>query len=248
MPSRFPPPATRLLLLALALALLSLACGSFAPRPQLEPTPWPTWTPRPTPTATTPPLPTPTPTIAPPTPTPVPTPTPAPAGSPQTGQKARVVAPNGVNIRQAPSTQSGRVGQFGSGVLVMVLEGPVRADGFTWWRVDDEAGRVGWIAESDANTRWLDSNLGNPRPVSRPVRVGDTVAVTVPAGVVLAIRFEPGQGALVSRRLTGGVVLRAVEGPALVDGLRWWRVAGESGIAGWAAEGDASERWLSPIE
>ncbi|MDW8269870.1 MAG: SH3 domain-containing protein [Anaerolineae bacterium] len=233
----------------LALVLLPmLACGRFAPRPGATPTPWPTWTPRPTATPTQAPSPTPTVTPIPPTPTPAPTDTPTPPGSPVVGQIARVVAPNGVNIRQAPSLQAARIGQFGRGVLVRVMEGPVAADGYVWWRVDDEHGKAGWIAEGDRTTRWLDGVIGEPRPVNRAVRLGDTVAVTVPSGVVLAVRYEPGTQALVARRLTAGIVLRVVEGPVVLDGLRWWKVSGPNGISGWAAENDADERWLSPIE
>lgn len=230
------------------LAAISLACGSFAPRPTVEPTPWPTWTPRATATSTRPPVPTATPTEVPPTPTPAPpTPTPAP-GQPQIGQKARIVARTGVNIRQAPSTTAPRVGRYGAGVLVAVLEGPVEADGFRWWRVDDQQGVVGWVADGDASDRWLDGDVGAPRPVNRPVRLGDTVTVTVPAGIVLAIRYEPNTSSLVERRVVAGTVLKISEGPVTAEGLRWWRVAGENGVLGWAAESDADERWLSPIE
>lgn len=227
---------------------ITLACGRFAPRPESTPTPWPTWTPSPEVTPTRPPTATPTPTPALPTPTATSTATPTPPGSPVIGQMARVVAPNGVNIRQTPSLQAPRLGQFGRGVLVRVLEGPVAADGYVWWRVDDDHGKAGWIAEGDRTTRWLDGSIGEPRPVNRPVRLGDTVAVTVPSGVVLAVRYEPSTQALVARRLTAGIILRVVEGPVVVDGLRWWKVSGPNGISGWAAENDADERWLSPIE
>lgn len=159
-----------------------------------------------------------------------------------------MVARTGVNIRQAPSTTAPRVGRYGAGLLVVVLEGPVEANGFRWWRVDDEQGLTGWVADGDASDRWLDGEIGAPRPVNRSVRLGDTVSVTVPTGIVLAIRFEPTTSSLVSRRVAAGTVLRISEGPVAADGLRWWRVAGENGVVGWAAEADADERWLSPVE
>jgi hypothetical protein len=238
----------RLWPLALLVAA-SLACGGFAPRPVVEPTPWPTWTPRPTATATRPPTPTetltpvpPTPTLAPPTATPIP-------GQPLLGAKARVVARTGVNIRQSPSTTAPRLGRFGAGVLVAVREGPVEADGFRWWRVEDGQGLSGWVAEGDAVDRWLDARIGAPRPVNRPVRLGDTVSVTVPAGIVLAIRFEPSTNSLAARRLAAGAILQVEEGPVAAEGLRWWLVSAEGGRPiGWAAEADADERWLSPVE
>jgi len=242
------PHRRRLLFVVVLLTGLTLACGSFSARPGSEPTPWPTATARP-PTATATPRP-PTPTVTPVPPTPTPPP-PTPTLSPNKmapGQPARVVARTGVNIRQDPTTKGRLLGRFGAGVLVQVLQGPVQADGFTWWRLDDQHGKVGWAADGDSRDRWLDGNLGEARPVNRAVRLGDTVAVTVRPGLVLAIRFQPGRDALVSRRLTTGAQLRIAEGPVDVEGLRWWKVTGEGGISGWAAEADAEERWLSPIE
>ncbi len=230
------------------MSALTLACGSFAARPGSEPTPWPTSTPRP-PTATaTPRPPTATPTPPPPTPTsPPPTPT-LTANHMAVGSPARVVARTGINIRQDPTAKSRLLGRFGAGVKLQVLDGPVQADGFTWWRLDDQHGKTGWAADGDSKDRWLDGDLGAPRPVARAVRPGDTVAVTVRPGLVLAIRFQPGVDALVNSRLTAGAQLQVVEGPVDVGGLRWWRVTDGSGISGWAAEADAEERWLSPIE
>ena len=250
--SRFRPP--KALLAIVFLVSLALACGSFAPHPGAEPTPWPTPTLAP-PTATPTPPPqqkpatavavnaasvqTPTPTVA---------PSPTPPGNVVVGQKARIVARTGLNIRQEPSTDAARSGRYGAGVLVTVTGGPIYADGFVWWQVDDGAGQAGWVAAGDQSDLWVNGDIGEPRPVNRPVRLGDVVSVSVRPGLALAIRYEPGQSALTARHVTRGTLLDVIGGPVTSDGYRWWHVSRADGLTGWAAEADAETRWLSPLE
>ncbi len=241
---RLPGAATRWSLVAWFLFLLgpALACGRFEPRP--TPTPLP-------PTATATALPTriasATATRA-ATPTPEATatftPTPPPGSALRVGQPARVVAPQGINIRNAASTSGRRIGRFGAGVKVTVQEGPVEANGFRWWRVSDSGGKAGWVAERDANTVWLTAQLGDPRPVDRPIQVGDTVVVTADG---VALRAFPGKGTTLLREMPRGSKLALTEAPVDVDGLRWWHVKNEK-YDGWAAENSGSQRLLSPVE
>jgi hypothetical protein len=180
---------------------------------------------------------------------PEPAPIPTPAGNIVVGQQARIVAVSGVNIRQEPSTSAARAGFYASGALVDVLEGPVSADDYVWWKVDDRYGKSGWIAAGDGDAIWLNGEIGEPRPVNRQVRLGDMVYVSVAPGKVLTIRFEPGKNGFVSRRVKAGTLLFTLEGPVIIDGLRWWRVRrDEDGLTGWAAEGDRENRWLKPME
>ena len=219
-----------------------LACGRFEPRP--TPTPAP-----PTATATNPPTraPSPTPTAA-ATPTPDATatftPTPLPGSALRVGQPARVVAPQGVNIRNAATTRGRRTGRFGAGVKVTVQEGPVEADGFRWWRVSDSGGKAGWVAERDSTTVWLTAQLGDPRPVDRPIQAGDTVVVTADG---VALRAFPGKGTTLLREMPRGTKLSLADAPVDVDGMRWWHVKNEK-YDGWAAESSGSQRLLSPVE
>jgi hypothetical protein len=49
-----------------------------------------------------------------------------------------------------------RAGWIQPGETVKVLEGPVCADGWVWWRVETEIGHnIGWAAEGDENGYWL---------------------------------------------------------------------------------------------
>lgn len=72
------------------------------------------------------------------------------------GQPGRVI-PDGEanNLRDRPTTASGRVGQIPPGGEFTVLEGPACADGYAWWLVDYR-GIIGWTAEADNVDYWIE--------------------------------------------------------------------------------------------
>ncbi len=237
----------------LAVVLTSLACGSFVPRP--TPVPRPTATAivevaqpqssEPTATAT-PDLPTSVPTRDAPTPTF--TPTPIPGTVIITGQPARVVATQGLNVRRSAGAGGDRIGRYPPGAIVSVLEGPVDTDGYRWWRVGNNE-LAGWVAEGDDEAVWLSPDLGHTQPVNRPVQLGDDVLVTVGDSGVLSVRASASTSGRVQHRVPDRTQLTVVEGPIDANGYRWWKVANESGnITGWAAEGSGEDRWLTPLE
>lgn len=234
----------------LVLALATLACGSFAPRP----------TPVPTPTATATPeligaptvkmsgeeaLPTSVPTRAAPTATF--TPTPIPGTTLVVGQPARVVAADGLNVRRDAGVSGERIGRFAPSARVIVLEGPVDTDGYRWWRVGTNQ-LAGWVAEGDGAEAWLSAQIGERRPVRRAVRLGDDVVITVSEGGFLKVRSQPGLDAPTEHQLDPETQLNVVEGPVEADGYRWWKVSDGEDVSGWAAEGDNTDRWLTPLE
>ncbi|NOZ28219.1 MAG: SH3 domain-containing protein, partial [Chloroflexi bacterium] len=199
------------------------------------------------PPATPTPIPTPTPTTR-PGPTPTFTPTPEPGTALMPGHPARVVAAGGLNVREEPGIDQQRVGRLAPGALVRVLEGPVQGEQYRWWKVRDKRGLEGWVADGDEEDEWLSPQIGEPRPVNRPVLRGDEVVVTTQKGKVLTMRFEAGLDSVVARRLRPGTRLKVIGGPVDVDGYRWWQVVDPNGRQGWAAEGDEENRWLTPIE
>jgi uncharacterized protein YgiM (DUF1202 family) len=233
----------------------TLACGSFAPRPTPTPTTAvviPDATSAGAPSEPTIGLaevptvePTPTPTMI-PLPTEGPTPI-QPAGNVlAVGQPARVVAPAGLNMRQEPRSGSELILQLGTGIRVQILAGPESADGYTWWQVDDGQGNVGWVAERDADTEWLSPQMGQAQPVDRSPRVGDRVQVTT---AQLTIRSVPGTGAASVSTAVSGQQFTVQAGPQAANGYNWYQIRSDDGqVEGWAAEGDGSTRWLSPIE
>lgn len=232
----------------------TLACGSFAPRPSPTPTTPVTVSggveaaPGETPSPPTPePLAfaTETPTLL-PIPTETFTPTPEPGTALAVGQPARVVAPAGLNMRQEPRTGSDLILQLGTGVRVDVVAGPVEADGFTWWQVDDGQQNVGWVAERDDTTEWLSPQLGQAQPADRAPRVGDRAQVTT---AQLTIRAVPGTDATILTRANEGDQFTVTAGPQSADGFTWYQIRSDDGsVQGWAADGDGATRWLSPLE
>ncbi len=101
---------------------------------------------------------TPTPTLEPLTPTPLPTsapdlPTPTPIPAPsvlQVGGEATVNAEAGLRVRSGPGTNFDSVTMLPPGTIVMIVDGPQRADTYTWWmiRFQIEGGteQEGWVA------------------------------------------------------------------------------------------------------
>jgi hypothetical protein len=96
-----------------------------------------------------------------PTRTPIfPTPTSKPTDVPavlQVGAGAQVVNTEGTVLRgrKQPSIKATATAAFKSGEHVHILEGPVDADGFTWWKIEG-AGGTGWSAQkSKEGVIWL---------------------------------------------------------------------------------------------
>jgi hypothetical protein len=71
------------------------------------------------------------------------------------GGQARVMPGSPNNLRSQPTTRSIRVGQIPSGAFFTVLHGPQCASSSAWWKVDYE-GTVGWTAEGQGDTYWVE--------------------------------------------------------------------------------------------
>jgi hypothetical protein len=72
------------------------------------------------------------------------------------GGQGRVVEnlpPN--NVRSEPTISSPRLGEIPGGGMFAVIGGPVCADNYAWWQVDYN-GLVGWTAEGEGDTYWLE--------------------------------------------------------------------------------------------
>lgn len=258
-----------LLMMSLLWAVPTIACGSFAPRATPTPTqaaivaqdtqPQNTQsgtsntTDQAATTANTNATPLPiAPTVTPvPQPTPTFTSTPEPGTALAVGQPARVVAPYGLNLRENASANATLITQLGTGQRVQVVDGPLNADGFKWWKIQDSAGTSGWGVEGDGDNIWISPSVGGTQPVSRPPRVNERVRVTMPGDLQLTVRSLPGVDAPVLIRVDSGTEFSVVDGPRSADGYTWFRVRSDNGnIAGWAADADNEQanRWLSPLE
>jgi hypothetical protein len=243
------------------LVLAMVACGGFQVRVT------PTVTPLPTEELATStaeaPAPTAEPTLAPATPaqdTPVPieasTQSPqAPAGDGTLapGQAARVMAGGGLNMRDVASTKGTLLGRVPQGAVVTIVAGPSQADNYTWWQIDNGSGQVGWVAAGSPEDPWLAPDqqsapaTGGGKLVDRDIRLGDTVQVTTKDNQFLSIRETPGKNAALAARVLTGTQFTVRGGPTKQDDYTWWQLEGEK-VSGWAAEGDGTDRWLTPVE
>lgn len=245
----------------------TLACGSFAPRPTPTPSPVAPATDLAVTSAETPAAPTPAPLIVDDTPLPatggavtdttattgttgvtiataVPAPPPA-ANVLAVGNQARITAPNGLNMRAAATTGGNLILQLGTGQVVTIVEGPISADGYTWWRIDDGAGNSGWAVQGDGETEFLSPQLGEAQPVNRSPRVGERVVISVQ----VSVRSLPTTSANLMTYVTPGQQFSVLAGPQSADGFNWFQIRSDDGtIEGWAAEGDGTTRWISPLE
>ena len=90
------------------------------------------------------------------TPTPKPTPTPSVPTKIEVGGYVKVVGAeaDALSYRSGPGLNYARLTIVKDGTILKVLEGPDEADGYTWWRLEDEDGFIGWAAED-----WLKPTL-----------------------------------------------------------------------------------------
>ncbi len=166
-------------------------------------------------------------------------------------------------IRSVAGKANSYLGQIEPGSGVRVLEGPLCADGFSWWLVETlQGGLRGWTAEGKGSEQWVipcpDQTVAcNKKPVPTPSSLAaspskdkdknkdnqcksNKLAVGILAQVeqdsLLVIRSEPDTDDVVGRAGPLSVV-NIVAGPVCVGGVVWWKVNIASPIlSGWAIE------------
>lgn len=155
-------------------------------------------------------------------------------------------------LRTQPIAQGAAIGSIPPGGVFGVIGGPVCGpEGWTWWRVNYQ-GQIGWTAEGQGSTYWLDiypGDGGTPVSACRPeprLQVNSFGQVT--PGRPNALRNRPGTGtnSAVIGEIPAGGVFRVMEGPVCAaDGRHWWRISYYN-LNGWTAEGEGSTYWLQP--
>lgn len=173
----------------------------------------------------------------------------------------RTTAGDALNVRSGAGTSFAIIERLQSGVSVTLLEGPVTANNFSWWRVRTPSGREGWVVESADGVQTLiagsvasgvgelDEALeGLPASgLASVLRVGDTAIVTLrSARDSLRLRNAAGLAGRVVVLMPNGTRLAVAGGPQLVDGFTWWQVRTREGNLGWAVEIVGDERVLTP--
>ena len=173
------------------------------------------------------------------------------------------------NLRAEAGIRGERIGRIEVGAVVDVLEGPVEADSYNWYRVmaaDEEL--EGWVAEAPArsfNCAYyfvsFSGELPPEAPEETPERqqcdMAEELAVggygIIAAGGNINYRAEAGLDGARRGTLAAGTVLELLDGPEEADGYDWWQIGNVlEGIDGWVAQGGAVGgeclRWLLPLE
>ncbi len=180
-------------------------------------------------------------------------PTPAPEPVMGIGATARVVniGDSVLSIRSGAGTDYRVIGSLVEGDEVDILDGPIDAEGYTWWRVESDAG-TGWCAGEVGDTAMLEP-LTAAVPTNTPtvaptpessLQVGDIVVVVNLGNTELSVRSKPGVDQSLTTSLPEGAEAELLEGPVEADGYIWWRVESDDGT-GWCAEsGPDGGTWL----
>jgi hypothetical protein len=121
-----------------------------------------------------------------------------------------------VNVRDQPSLSATVKTCLADGARLRVVEGPVAADGYQWWRLEG----LGWAAGM---------YLTALAPALEP---GGTARVNVGVGSCLNVRNAPAIVAPAGFCLPDGTDVRLVQGPYAADGQSWWQIEGGGWLSG----------------
>lgn len=165
----------------------------------------------------------------------------------------RVRATENLNVRVSPSLAGSRIATEPTGSQGIILDGPVDADGYKWWRIQYDSGTSGWSAGE-----WLiflftgesSSPSGNASFSPTPPSISEETQSTdilrfLPGTRVkttdrVRVRFSPSLTGKTERIEAAGIKGTLITGPLANDGYLWWRMRYDSGSQGWSA-GD----WLT---
>jgi hypothetical protein len=130
-----------------------------------------------------------------------------------------------VRVRSAASVASVVRGSQGVGVSGVILEGPLSAGGYRWWKINYDSGADGWSADAFLAPR-----------ASETKKAVSTRSTRITLLSRLRVRAQPGlQGATQGTQPVGGRGA-IVDGPVDLDGYRWWKIDYDLGADGWSAD------------
>ncbi len=127
-----------------------------------------------------------------------------------------------LTYRVAPSLDAAALLVFTRGMVGTITDGPVAADGYTWYEFSTAAwqGVPGWVA-------------GEFLTPAGEVPLNGTLVVQIDG---LNLRAAPGLAAPIIAALPAGLRLNIIDGPAEVDGYAWYEVQSlDAALHGWVA-------------
>lgn len=177
-----------------------------------------------------------------------------PAAALTAGSRFRLL--NDLRVREAADPEALVLTVAPTGELVTVLEGPVCAGNYNWWRVQVVVVNVqytGWVADRGTDgTPYVEDEFTVDAPVcGRPLNltVGGQAYVNYKDDELKNLRAAPALNATLVASLLDGIGLEVLGGPVCNDGYNWWqvRVLSRPEVSGWFAEGGPAAYWLSPL-
>jgi uncharacterized protein YgiM (DUF1202 family) len=140
-----------------------------------------------------------------------------------------VVDTAALNCRVGPGLDYAVDHVMAGGSEVVVLDGPVGADGYHWYQLEMANGDVAWAIGEGLAPAGEDDNGGSQEPAFAK---GSEVVVATDA---LNLRIGAGLDKAVTDVLPGGTVLLVSNGPMAADGHAWYEVETRDGRLGWVA-------------
>jgi uncharacterized protein YraI len=127
-----------------------------------------------------------------------------------------------LNVRSGPGTGYSIVDTLYAGDQGVVVDGPVSANGYTWYQVNYSfGGYTGWVA----GEYLVYVSSGG-------FAIGQTVYVT--AGT-LNVRDGAGTGYAITDYLSYGTTATIIDGPYYADGYTWYEIEYSDPLYGWVA-------------
>ena len=166
----------------------------------------------------------------------------------QVGGRGLNISDTDNRMRTGPSSSLPIVGVIAGGEVVDVLEGPILADGYYWWRVHS-SGIAGWAAESGDCEYWLaptDLESGDVCALSPQLRVGGRAQNI--NGTSNRMRNGPALSEPQVSKIQSTEVVDVLAGPVWADGYYWWQVRKDDYVIGWTAESGNCEYWMAPTD
>lgn len=165
-------------------------------------------------------------------------------------------------IRSRAGLTTNYLGQLEPGEGLKIIEGPICADGYSWWLVESRSGSLrGWTVEGKSSMQWIlpcpnenvactmlitptssavASNIDNNKTeaICKSNKLAVGTFAQVGKDMLLVLRSEPYTGEVISRAgpMSG---VKVIDGPTCIGDSIWWKVnVFDLNHTGWATEND----------
>jgi N-acetylmuramoyl-L-alanine amidase len=147
-----------------------------------------------------------------------------------------VVTSDTLNLRSGPGLNCPIIAVMPHGAHVEVLDDPIQADGFHWYKVSFN-GQIGFAAGEFMQSV---GNSGSHTTSGQPQVDHDAFVKNTP---VLHLRTSPGLSFDIIASMPEGAKVHVMAGPTTVDDFDWWHVS-YTDSSGQSWDGYAAGDWL----